>query len=90
MEPADSGVIRKPPRRKKITTQVWEGLAFATHVSVDPEPTTPRKPPALLGACVLVSIGFGTFVPGLSCPFFGFGFEAFASGTGFSASSGVG
>jgi hypothetical protein len=23
IEPAESGVIRKPPRRKKITTQVW-------------------------------------------------------------------
>jgi hypothetical protein len=23
IEPADSGVVRKPPRRKKITTQVW-------------------------------------------------------------------
>jgi hypothetical protein len=23
IEPAESGVVRKPPRRKKITTQVW-------------------------------------------------------------------
>jgi hypothetical protein len=48
IEPAESPAIRKPPRRKEITTQVWEGLLDATHVSVDPEPTAGRNPPALL------------------------------------------
>jgi hypothetical protein len=52
------------------------GLPFATHVPVCPEPPTGRKLPALLAACLRVSIGFEAFASGI-------GFEAFASGTGF-------
>jgi hypothetical protein len=74
---------RKPPRRERITTQVFEGLLFVTHVSFSHEPPPDRKLPALLAVFARVSIGFETFVSGLSCPFTYFGFEAFASGTGF-------
>jgi hypothetical protein len=47
IEPAESGVARKPPRRKKITTQVSRGWPFAAHAPVNPEPIADRKPPAL-------------------------------------------
>jgi hypothetical protein len=40
--------VRKPPRRKKIPTQVWAGCRGRTRMSVDPEPTADRKHPALL------------------------------------------
>jgi hypothetical protein len=40
-----------------------EGLPFATHVSVDPEPPTGREPPALL-----VDFFFKGTKAGLSCP----------------------
>jgi hypothetical protein len=50
-------VARKPPRSKEITTQVLEGLPCATHLSLCPEPVTPRKPPALL-ALERVAIGW--------------------------------
>jgi hypothetical protein len=49
-------------------------------VSVDPKPSPSRKPPVFLAVRLRVSVGFGTFAPGLSCPFTGD--EAFASGTG--------
>jgi hypothetical protein len=52
---------RKPPRRKKITTQVWEGLPCATRVSVNPEPAAGRKLPAPLAFLFIK----GTIFPGL-------------------------
>jgi hypothetical protein len=45
-------------------TQVWEGCPGSTHVSVDPEPTAGRKPPALLVFLFLL----GAVGTGLSCP----------------------
>jgi hypothetical protein len=35
---------------EKITTRVWEGLPFATHEAVDPDPTPGRELPALLAS----------------------------------------
>jgi hypothetical protein len=68
---AESGVTENLRGGKKITTQVLEGLPRATHVSVCPEPVTPRKPPAPLAFFrARVSIGGETCVSGLSCPFF--------------------
>jgi hypothetical protein len=48
VEPAESSAVRKPPRRKKTTTQVLEACPGATRVSVDPQPSADRKPPAPL------------------------------------------
>jgi hypothetical protein len=48
IEPAESSAIRKPPRRKKITTQVWGGWLSATHLPICPEQPSDRKPPAPL------------------------------------------
>jgi hypothetical protein len=71
IEPAELPGGGKPPRRKKITTQVLEGLPLATHVSVCPEPPPGRKLPALLAvfrvaigceACAS-SVGFVLLVP---------------------------
>jgi hypothetical protein len=59
------------PRRKKITTQVLEGLPCATQVSVCPEPVTPRKPPALLASPerVVIDAFFPPLSPVLFLPF---------------------
>jgi hypothetical protein len=65
LNPLKRRTVRKRPRRKKITTQVWEGCPGGTHVSVDPEPTAGRKPPALLA---FFPIFLGTVGTGLSCP----------------------
>jgi hypothetical protein len=65
LNPLKHRTLGKPPRRKKITTQVWEGCPGGTHVSVNPEPTAGRKPPALLAFFTFL---LGTVVAGLSCP----------------------
>jgi hypothetical protein len=57
LNPLNRRTIRKPPRRRKITTQVLGGLPCATHVSVCPEPPPGRKPPALLASLERVAIG---------------------------------
>jgi hypothetical protein len=48
LNPLTHRTIGKPPRTKKIATQVLGGRRFAPHVPVDPEPTADRKPPAPL------------------------------------------
>jgi hypothetical protein len=63
IEPADSSVVRKPPRRKKITTQVQRGCLLGTHILVGPEPTTDRKPPAPLALFVFF---LGTVLEGVT------------------------
>jgi hypothetical protein len=62
LNPLKRRTVRKPPRRKKITTQVLGGRRFAAGVPVDPEPTACRKLPALL------AFSSGTVGAGLSCP----------------------
>jgi hypothetical protein len=60
--------VGRSPRRKKITTQVWEGCLGGTRASVDLEPTTDPKLPAplafFLGTCFLdtgcLSLSFRT------------------------------
>jgi hypothetical protein len=48
---AESGVVRKPPRRKKdYGPGLGKGDDLSHTYPVDPEPTTPRKPPALLAS----------------------------------------
>jgi hypothetical protein len=39
LNPLTRRTTRKPPRRKKIPTQVLGGRRFAARVPVDPEPT---------------------------------------------------
>jgi hypothetical protein len=58
LNPLKRRTVRKPPPMKKMTTQVWEGCLGGTRVSVDPEPTADRKPPAPLA--------FFTFLTGTS------------------------
>jgi hypothetical protein len=67
LNPLNRRTVRKPPRRKKITTQVWEGCPGGTYVSVDPEPTAGRKPPALLAFFLGTGLT-GTFSLELSRP----------------------
>jgi hypothetical protein len=62
LNPLNRRTVRKPPRRKKITTQALGGRRFAARVPVDPEPTAGRKSPALL------AFSSGTVGAGLSCP----------------------
>jgi hypothetical protein len=74
IEPAESGVERKPLRtlafeEKDYDPGLGEGDDLSHTYPVDPEPSTPRKPPAPLAFLVLVAIGCVAFATGLSCPF---------------------